>query len=95
MLAPHSAHQSGSLTMRVDRRTRQSVDDLAKRLGISMQDVLAQAVESYRRSLIVSEANDAYARLRADPVASREYDREHALFEQALGDGIGDDPYPI
>jgi histone H3/H4 len=87
--------QSASLTMRVDRATRQSVEDIARRVGSSMQEVVAQAVEAYRRQIIVDEANIAYGRLRADPQASEAFDREHEIWEQALSDGLRDDSYLI
>jgi hypothetical protein len=81
--------------MRVDRATRQSVEDIARRVGSSMQEVVAQAVEAYRRQIIVDEANIAYGRLRADPQASEAFDREHEIWEHALSDGLRDDSYLI
>ncbi len=84
-----------SLTMRVDKATRQSVEEIARHAGSSMQEVVAQAVEAYRRQILVDEANVAYARLRADTAASQAFDREHEIWEQALDDGLRDDPYPI
>ena len=81
--------------MRVDKTTRQTVEEIARRAGNSMQEVVAQAVEAYRRQIIVDEANFAYARLRADTDASQAFDREHGVWEQALGDGLHDDPYPV
>ena len=95
MATPHRTRSTASLTMRVDRATRQAADEIAQHLGTSMQEVVARAVESYRRMIIVEEANRAYARLRADTAASAAFDREHAVFEHALGDGMSDDPYPL
>lgn len=95
MAAPHRARQPVSLTMRVDRATHQLVDEMARHLGTSMQEVVAQAVESYRRQIIIEEANSAYVRMRASPAAEEEFERERAVFEQVLGEGIGDDPYPL
>jgi hypothetical protein len=60
-----------------------------------MQEAVAHALEAYRRRIIVDEANVAYARLRADAAASHAFDREHELWEQALGDGLHDDSYPV
>jgi hypothetical protein len=81
--------------MRVSYETRAVVDELAKQLGLPLQTVVAQAVEAYRRQLIIEEANAAYARLRADSDAARIFDDEHAVFEAALGDGLADDCYPV
>ncbi len=81
--------------MRVSYETRAMVDELAKQLGLPLQTVVAQAVEAYRRQLIIEEANAAYARLRADSDAARIFDDEHAVFEAALGDGLADDCYPV
>lgn len=95
MVLQSSTPSSGSVTVRVDRGTRDSLDQLARYLGTTMQAVAAHAVEAYRRQVLIDDANAAYARLRADPDAAQEFDQEHELFEQALGDGIEDDPYPV
>jgi predicted transcriptional regulator len=95
MTAQSKPRRASSQTMRVNDDTRNVVDVLAKQLGISLQTVVAQAVEAYRRQLIIEDANAAYARLRADSAAAALFDQEHALFETALGDGLADDRYPV
>jgi adenine C2-methylase RlmN of 23S rRNA A2503 and tRNA A37 len=60
-----------------------------------MQDVLAHALEQYRRQLMIAQANAAYAALREDADAWQEVQREREIFEYALSDGIEDDPYPL
>ncbi|HVA90206.1 MAG TPA: hypothetical protein VNL71_10220 [Chloroflexota bacterium] len=83
------------LTMRVDQATHQAIGEIAQSLGTSMRKAIAPAVETYRRQIIVEDANSAYARLRADATASEAFDSEHAMFDHAFRDGIGDDPYPL
>jgi hypothetical protein len=56
-----------------------------------MQEVLARAVEDYRRKRILDQTNAAYAALRADPDAWAEVLAERAELENTLADGLEDD----
>ena len=80
-----------SLTVRIDPRTHHSLSELAKGSGHSMRDVLARAIEDYRRNKILDEVNEAYAKWRADPKAWQEEMDERALLEGTLMDGLEDD----
>ena len=82
-------------TVRIDGQTHEALRTLAEHLHMPMQGVLAQAIELFRRQLMVEEANAAYAALRANADAQRELDTERAIFANALMDGLHDDPYPI
>ncbi len=75
-------------TVRVDGQTHGVLRDLAEHPHMPMHDVLARAIELYRRQLMVEEANAAYAALRASPEAQRALDEERAVFEHALLDGL-------
>ena len=52
-------------TIRVSLRTRDLLQELAQTSGSSMQAVLEQALEQYRRQQLLEETNAAYAALRA------------------------------
>ena len=77
-------------TIRVSTRTRVLLQELAHQSGISMQSVLEQALESYRRQQLLEAANTAYAMLQADTIAWAELERERMDWDQTLADGLED-----
>jgi len=78
-------------TVRVTRKTRDALRDLAKMRGVSMADIAAEAVERLMREDLMDRANEAYAALRADPKAWQEELDERALWEVTLADGLDDE----
>jgi hypothetical protein len=80
-----------SLNMRVSERTRQTVRQLANKQGVSMQHVLDQAVEQYRREQLLEEANRAFAALRQDPQEWERELQERRDWDATLLDGIEDE----
>jgi hypothetical protein len=82
-------------TVRIDETTHAILRELARDMNVSMREVLAQAVEAFRRTRFLDEANAAYARLRADPQAWAEELEERRLWDNTLMDGLEDDPYPL
>jgi hypothetical protein len=63
---------------------------LAKETDDSMQGILDKAVERYRRETFLRGANAEYAVLRRSPKAWKKEQRERALWERAMADGIDD-----
>lgn len=84
-----------STTVRIDRETHTKLQTLACELSLSMQEIVARAVEAYRRERIFDQADAAYAALRADPVAWQTYWDDHEEWEQADLTGSEDEPYPL
>ncbi|MBM2811029.1 MAG: hypothetical protein HW416_1788 [Chloroflexi bacterium] len=82
-------------TVRLSEETRAIVKELAGKTNESMQDVLAKAVESYRREQFWRETNQAYAEMRANPEEWKEYQDELRLWENTLMDGLEDEPYDL
>lgn len=78
-------------TIRVSTHTRDLLQELARRSGISMQSVIEHAVEHYRRKQILEATNAAYAALHADAGAWAELERDRAEWDQTLADGIGEE----
>jgi len=76
-------------TVRVTKETREALRELSEQAGESMQEVLARAVEAYRRQRMLEETNAAYAALRSNPEAWREEQEERQAWEATLGDGLG------
>ena len=75
-------------TVRISEHTRDMLRELAQAAGVSMQEVLEQAVEAYRREKFMAELNAGYAALRNDPVAWQEYQDELAEWDVTLADGL-------
>ena len=75
-------------TIRVSTRTRDLLQELAQRSGGSMQSVLEQALEQYRRQKLLEAANDAYAELRTDAAAWAELEDERRDWDSTLADGL-------
>lgn len=75
-------------TIRVSTETHNLLQTMARSSGVSMQQVLEQALEHYRRQRILREANEAYAALHADAGAGTEFEGERAAWDAVLGDGL-------
>src|SRR5262245_48443303 len=81
-------HAMTTTTLRISLRTRDLLQELAQTSGSSMQAVLDQALEQYRRQQLLEATNAAYAALRADPDAWADLQRERLTWEQTLADGL-------
>lgn len=75
-------------TIRVTWQTHQLLQELARQSDSSMQTVLAQALEQYRRQRLLEATNTAYAALRADAAAWAALERERAAWDGTLADGL-------
>lgn len=83
-----------SLTVRISRTSHQLLQDLAARSGRTMQAVLDDALEAYRRQCFLEGLAADFAALRADPAAWAEEESERAVWDAALLDGLADDDVP-
>ena len=77
-----------SETVRIHAETHAKLRDLAERCGRSMPQVLADAVELYRRQTFLEDANRAYATLRQDAKAWAAEQAERAAWDTTLSDGL-------
>jgi predicted transcriptional regulator len=75
-------------TVRISEDTRDKLRALSERSGESMQDVLDQAVEQYRRSRFFAEVDLAYAALRADPAVWADELAERETLDGAVADDL-------
>ena len=75
------------MTVRIDEVSRQTLRELAERRGESMQEVLATAIEEYRRRHFLETANSAFAALRKQPKAWRQEKQERKAWDRTLRDG--------
>ena len=76
--------------VRIQPETYAKLRSLAQGAGVSMPEVLAEAVDDLFRKRFIDECNAAYARLRADPKAWKEELEERALWDCTLADGLED-----
>lgn len=77
-------------TVRISESAHEHLRQIATQTGEPMADVLAKAIEDYRRKIFMEQFNAAYAALRADPKASQEVEEEQAAWDATLGDGLED-----
>lgn len=78
----------GSVNVRVTKHTHQQLAMLAKERGLSMQMVLEQAVEAYRRQSFLEALNADFAVLRTQSEEWEAEQEERKLWEQTLADGL-------
>ena len=77
-----------SETVRIKPETHVKLRELSAQAGETMPQTLERAVEAlYRREFLRGLAED-YARLKADPNAWAEEQRERKLWDQTSGDGL-------
>ena len=75
--------------LRVTAQTRETVRTIAEGKGTTMQQVVEEAVEAYRRQMILDASNAAYARL-LQSGEGREAAGELQAWDVTLADGLED-----
>ena len=58
-----------SIQVRIDKATYQNIQELASDMGESMQGVVKQAIERFRREMFLDNLSRDFERLRSDPAA--------------------------
>ena len=77
-----------SATVRISEEAREALREISAESGESMQAILDKAIEAYRRKRFFEQLNADFAALRADPDAWAEYQKELALWDATLMDGL-------
>ena len=67
------------MQVRISEATHQTLRNLSAEVGESMQNLMEQAVEQYRRRLFLEGLNEDFQTLREDPQAWQEELEERAL----------------
>jgi predicted transcriptional regulator len=83
-------HAMASTTVRVTEHTHEVLRELAAATGASLQQVLEDAVEQYRRERFFAELHAAYERLATDRAAWEEELSERKELDGTLADGLGE-----
>jgi predicted transcriptional regulator len=77
-----------SSTIRISNTSHNILKELAARSGESMQAILDQAIEQYRRQVFLEEANQAYAALRNNSEAWHAELEEREAWDVTLADSL-------
>ena len=75
-------------TVRITEKTRDTLRRLARTEKQTMQLVLEQAVETYRRKRFLEQLNQDFATLKEDDKAWAELKKEYDLWDTTLDDGL-------
>jgi hypothetical protein len=75
-------------TIHISEASHRILQELAGHTGLTMTQVLDQALEAYRRKLFLDAVNAGYAALRADPQAWAEVEAERQSMAGSLMDGL-------
>jgi predicted transcriptional regulator len=75
-------------TLRISLHAHDVLQELAETSGSSMQAVLEQALEQYRRQQLLEATNAAYAALRAAPAAWAHLEQERLAWEPIQATGL-------
>lgn len=78
-------------TVQIPEQTQKALEDLVQQTGESPQEIVAAAIEAYRRSRFMAQLNKEYAALKADPVAWAEELEERAEWDVTLLDGLDEE----
>lgn len=74
--------------IRVPEGTHRILRELSAETGESMQDLLVEAIEEFRRRRMFELANEAYAAMRESDEEWQEELRERRLWDTTLADGL-------
>lgn len=81
-------------TVRVDERVAAKLRDLANEEHRPIGQVIRDAVDQYQKEKFWREVEASVGRLRANPVAWQEYQKEIRFYEGGSMDGLNDEePY--
>lgn len=85
---------ASSTTVRVDPGLHATLRKLAEAEGRPIGRVIEEAVTKYEKDKFWREMHEGFARLRADPLAWKEYQDEGALWDTLSSDGLeNEEPY--
>jgi hypothetical protein len=81
-------------TVRVEPKLHATLRALSAAEQRSISQVIEEAVDRYQKENFWKAMHEGFVRLRANPVAWREYQEEAALWDSTIGDGWDDEePY--
>lgn len=88
---PSEESARSTSAVRVFQHTHATLRNLAAETGEPMQELIAEAVESFRRRRILEQTNAAYAAMRSVPEVWQEELEEREAWDTTLRDGLEDE----
>ncbi len=83
-------------TVRIEPGAHAALAEIARAKHITLTQALTHAVEALRREVFLERLNAGYARLRAEPSAWENEQKERAPWELSVADGLEGEPsYPL
>jgi hypothetical protein len=79
---------SNSTMVRLRPHAHQTLKEIARATGQSLQDALDRAIDDLRRKVYLDGINADYASLRADPKQWEAHQKELDVWEATSGDGL-------
>jgi hypothetical protein len=76
------------LKVSVSENTHKTLVSIVESSGETMQSVMEQAIESYRRSIFLTHANAAFLALRQNETLWQDELAERGLWDQTIADGV-------
>jgi predicted transcriptional regulator len=77
-----------SVTVRISMRDHAALQELARAESKSMTAMLSSAIRNLRAQHLMNETNAAFARLKQDPEAWKDYQDEAKATETTSADGL-------
>ena len=90
MCADECAGSVAGTTIRIREETRAGLRELEQLTGDGPQELVARAVEAYRREVIMAQTNAVYAQLRAE---GSDFFDELREWEVTLMDGLEEEDF--
>ncbi len=78
-------------TVRVHETTHRSLKEMARETGEAMADILAEALQQYRRQRFLKGLAEDFAALRSDSAAWDDELRERQVWDATLSDDLEED----
>jgi hypothetical protein len=78
-------------TVRISVEARDLLKAVARSSGRTLQEVLEEAIELYRRHVFLEQVKAGYARLRQDEVGWVAEQKDRSAWDGTLGDGLEGD----
>lgn len=77
--------------MRISSETHSRLKAMALASGETIGEILAKAVDAYRREMLLNDANRAFAKLKEREELWKDEQKEREEWETALADGLKKD----
>jgi hypothetical protein len=80
-------------TVCISEGSHQLLKNLAEQTGQTMTEVLAKALDAYRRQVFFEQTNAGYAEIQSDPKAWADHQAERRDWDATLQDGLDEESW--